>query len=269
MPDQARQLETPALQTKPESGTGIPLYQQIFVIFRDKILAGEFAPGDKLMTEQEICAAFGVSRITAKQALNQLADEGLVVRRRGHGTKVIHHARPPVMKASIDGLLENVGFIGRTTAVEVLEFGYVPAGRDIAEALQVSPGASVQRAVRVRHLERDSMSFLVTHVPERIGALIEGQDMSRTPLLLLLEEAGVPVAAAKQAISATVADAPVATALNVPAGAPLIEVRRIVFDTDDRPVEHIRILYKPEHYQFEMALQRVQSDAGKRWSSVS
>ena len=78
------------------------------------------------------------------------------------------------------------------------------------------------------------MSYLVTVVPEDIGLQIEGKDLSQTPLLLLLEEAGIPVAAATQTISATVADAEVARALLVAAGSPLIEVNRLVRDKTER-----------------------------------
>lgn len=253
-----------------DPGTRVPLYQQIYVILRTRIEEGALAPGERIGGEMEICEGFGVSRITARRALNELAADGLVVRARGRGTRVAdlrpeRAARP--LRASIDGLLENVDHIGRTTAVRVLDFGYVAAPPDIAQALGLAPGARVQRAVRVRRLGERPMSYLTTFVPEDIGALIEGKDMSRTPLLLLLEEAGVPVAEAQQTIGATVADADVALALDIPAGGPLIEVRRLVRDRDGRAVEHIRILYRPDLYRFEMTMQRVADATGRRWTA--
>jgi GntR family transcriptional regulator len=125
----------------------------------------------------------------------------------------------------------------------------------------------VQRAVRVRALGGAPMSYLVTIVPEDIGRRIEGKDLSQTPLLLLLEDAGVPVASATQTISATVADAEVARALSVAAGSPLIEVNRLVRDETDRPVEMIRVLYRPELYRFEISMRRVTAEAGRTWQS--
>ncbi len=243
---------------------GVPLYQQIFVILQNKILSGELVPGDLVASEQELCEEFGVSRITARRALNELANRGLVDRKRGRGTRVARSPTQPV-RASIDGLLENVGRMGRSTTVQVLRSGTVPAGRETAQALEIEPDAPVVRAVRVRHLGGEPMSYLVTSVPADIGERISGQDMSQVPLLLLLEKAGVPVATARQTITATVADAEVSAALNVPAGAPLIEVRRIVFDTDARAVEYIKILYRPELYQFEMTMHRRSGDKGKVW----
>ena len=224
-----------------DPATKVPLYQQIFVILRDKITSGDLSAGDPVMGEQEVCDTFAVSRITTRRALNELASSGLVERQRGCGTRVLGQGGPASLVASIDGLLENVGHIGRTTTVEVLSSGPEPLGREAAQALGLEKGDSALKAVRVRHLGEEPMSHLVTWVPKDIGARIAGQDMSQTPLLLLLEAAGVAVAAARQTITATLADATVARALNVPAGAPLIEVRRVVSDRDGRAVEYIKI----------------------------
>ena len=112
------------------------------------------------------------------------------------------------------------------------------------------------------------MSLLNTWVPSHIGALIEGQDMSATPLLILLEEVGVQVASATQNLSATVADATTAGAVGVTAGAPLIDVRRVVFDTSGKPVEFIKILYRPELYTFQMSMRRVERESGKAWQNA-
>ena len=131
----------------------------------------------------------------------------------------------------------------------------------------LDPETQVQRAVRVRHLAGTPMSYLVTSIPMDLAARIAGQDMSQTPLLLLLEAAGVRAATATQTISATLADPEVSAALSVPAGAPLIEVRRTVFDTDGRALEYIRILYRPELYRFEMTMHRIERPQGRVWSS--
>ena len=243
---------------------GVPLYQQIFVILQNKIQSGTLEPGDPVASEQELCAEFGVSRITARRALNELAERGLVERQRGRGTRVLQSPAQPV-RASIDGLLENVGRMGRNTTVEVLQSETLPAGKEVARALQIDPDDPVVRAVRVRHLGGEPMSYLVTAVPPDIGQRISGQDLSSVPLLLLLERAGVPVATAQQTISATLADAEVAAALGIATGAPLIEVRRVVFDRASRPVEYIRILYRPDRYQFEMTMQRQGGSDSRVW----
>lgn len=247
----------------------VPLYHQIFLILRNRIYGGELSEGDLVPSEQDLTTEFAVSRITAKRALNELADAGLVVRERGRGTRVVKRPPAPAVTSSIDGWLENVSLMGLSTKAQVLDFGYLPVGEDIAHALELEVGAEVQRAVRVRWLDHQPMSYLVTYVPADIGRQFEREDLVMTPLLHLLERAGVDVSSAQQTISATLADAEVAGALSIHAGAPLIEVRRVVRDRRERPVEYIRVLYRPDLYHFEMSMRRVREESGPRWAATS
>ena len=245
----------------------VPLYHQIFLILRNRIFGGEVQPGDLVPGEQELAVEFNVSRITAKRALNELAGAGLVVRERGRGTRVTHRPKAPAVTSSIEGWLENISLMGIATEARVLDFGYVAASEDIAHALELDPGTDVQHAVRVRSLDGEPMSYLVTYVPADIGRQYDREDLDTKPLLLLLELAGVKVASARQTISATLADSEVAGALSVHAGSPLIEVRRVVRDSSGRPVEYIRVLYRPDIYRFEMSMNRVREREGMRWAT--
>lgn len=245
----------------------VPLYHQIFLILRNRIFGGEVRPGELVPGEQELAVEFNVSRITAKRALNELAGAGLVVRERGRGTRVTHRPKAPAVTSSIEGWLENISLMGIATEARVLDFGYLAASEDIAHALELDPGTDVQHAVRVRSLDGEPMSYLVTYVPADIGRQYDRVDLDTKPLLLLLERAGVKVASARQTISATLADSEVAGALSVHAGSPLIEVRRVVRDSSGRPVEYIRVLYRPDIYRFEMSMNRVREREGMRWAT--
>lgn len=251
-----------------DANTRVPLYHQIFLILRNGIYAGDLSAGDIVPGEQELAAEFRVSRITAKRALNELADAGLVVRERGRGTRVIKRPPTPAVTSSIEGWLENISLMGIATEARVLAFGYVGASEDIAHALDVEPGTQVQHAVRVRSLDGEPMSYLVTYVPAEIGRQYDRGDLDSKPLLHLLELAGVDVVSARQTISAAIADTEVASALSVHVGAPLIEVRRVVRDGSERPVEYIRVLYRPDVYRFEMSMRRVREQEGMRWATL-
>jgi len=245
----------------------VPLYHQIFLILRNRIFGGEVQSGEMVPGEQELALEFNVSRITAKRALNELASAGLVVRERGRGTRVTHRPKAPAVTSSIEGWLENISLMGIATEARVLDFDYLAASEDIAHALEIEPGMDVQHAVRVRSLDGEPMSYLVTYVPADIGRQYDREDLDTKPLLLLLELAGVKVASARQTISATLADSEVASALSVHAGTPLIEVRRVVRDSAGRPVEYIRALYRPDVYHFEMSMNRVREREGMRWAT--
>ncbi|MBO0346336.1 GntR family transcriptional regulator [Roseibium sp. CAU 1637] len=247
----------------------VPLYHQIFLILRNRIYGGDLSEGHLVPSELDLSTEFGVSRITAKRALNELADAGLVIRERGRGTRVLKRPPSPAVTSSIEGWLENVSLMGLATEASVLDFSYVPASDDIAHALEVNPGDEVQRAVRVRRLNGEPMSYLITYVPADIGRQYDHDELNRIPLLRLLERAGVAVDAAQQTITATLADGEIAAALETHPGNPLIEVRRVVRDRSERPVEYIRALYRPDLYHFELSMRRVTEDGDARWTTTS
>jgi GntR family transcriptional regulator len=257
----------PGIATPVVSGrTPLPLYHQVFLIMRDRILDGMYPPGGLLPSEQEIMRAFDVSRITAKRAMDELAAVGMVRRERGRGTIVTYKA-PPRLETGIEGLLENLLAMGLETDVDLKEFGYVPAGNEIARALGLQPGEMVQCAVRVRSLEGKPFSHLTTYVPEAIGMQYGRDDLASKPLLMLLERCGVSVGGAEQTISATLADPAVARALETETGSPLIRIARIVRDESGRGVEYLIGYYRPDRYQYRMALHRVQDRGRTTWST--
>jgi len=268
MQDSPRQVFD-AQECRLDQDCGVALFHQITVILRDRILSGQLAPGYRLPSEAEICAAFGVSRITAKRSLDELAAIGLVDRARGRGTTVRQRPETPVMRAAVEGWIENISRMGESTRARVLEFGYFPAPPHVAEALDLSSGTEVQRSIRVRSIEGECLSHLETWVPAEIGRSYERAEMEDVALLRLLERHGVKVTSARQTITAAVAPPNIATALGIHAGAPLLDVRRIVMDRAGRPVEYIRVLYRPDLYRYEMDLTRVQGSAGGRWKARS
>jgi GntR family transcriptional regulator len=250
-----------------DTSSKVPLYYQLVVLLRNHIYSGELRACARVPGEQELCAMFNVSRITAKRALNELAASGLVKRERGRGTHVVSQPQGPVVNASIDGWLENVSLMGVKTVAQVLEFDYVTVDEDVRKMLRVERGTEIQRSVRVRYLNKDPMSYLVTFVPADIGRKFAVEDLNKYSLLQLLERAGVEVESVRQSISATVADSTIAPVLKIPEGSPLIEVRRVVLDVTARPVEYIHVVYRPDLYQVEMTMESVHDKSPRNWTS--
>lgn len=245
-----------------------PLYHQIYLILRDQIGGGSYAKDDFLPTEHELIRQYGVSRITAKRALDELAADGFAVRMRGRGTRVQRNAPVPPVHAPIEGLLENILAMGLKTEVELLEFDYLPATAEVAAGLDCAAGTMVQRAVRLRRVRGEPFSHLVTYVPESIGKSYSRRDLASRPLILLLERAGASISHAQQVISATLAGADVADLLGVPIGAALLKLSRTVYDQNGRAVEFVTGLYRPDRYQYKMTLSRVGGKTRKLWSDA-
>lgn len=247
----------PTLGIRLEPDSPLPLYAQLHAALRRRILDGRCPEGALLPSENDLAEALGVSRITIKRAFDELAASGLVRRRRGHGTEVLRGpAQRPVL-ASVDGLVENSLVMGRDTEVELLEFAYVPADEAVAEALDVAPGALVQKAVRVRRELGEPFSRITTWIPEAVGRGFGRGDLITTPLVALLERAGVRLSSAEQAIGAENADAAAALALGVAPGAALLRVERLSRDQRGTPVERAEVLYNPARYRYRMLFEHI------------
>ncbi len=245
-----------------------PLYHQIYLILRQRIADGEFGADGTLPSEQELAAFHGVSRITTKRALDELAADGLVIRERGRGTRVAPGVAAARISGQATGPFDPLIAMGGETDVDVLEFGYSPAGPDVASALFVAEGAPVQRAVRVRRAGGDPFSHLTTYVPESIGRSFDAADLAATPILSLLERAGAVPTHAEQTVTTTLADTVVAERLAIDVGAPLLRVRRIVRDQSERAIELLVALYRTDLYRLTMTLTRSpESRAEEGWST--
>jgi len=243
-----------------------PLYHQIYLVLREQIRSGVLRPGDILPGEHDLASDYGVSRITVKRALNELAADGLVNRARGRGTQVVETDAAPALSTSGEGQLEDLLSMGLETDVAVLDFSYVPAPPEVAQALGCGAGEEVQRCVRVRALDNEPFSYLTTYIPSDIGHTFGPEDLTERPLLMLLEQAGVEVEAASQTVTATLADAAVAKALEMEIGSALLKVSRVVTDKQGRPVEYITALYRPDKYGYRMTFSRVGGGEAASWS---
>ncbi len=133
--------------------------KQVYLVLRDRIVSGAFGFGAKLPTENELAQYHGVSRVTVRRALGELARERFIERRPSAGTRVIFRPSPAPVTADISGVLANLADMGRRTAVKLIAFDYVPAEGAVAEALGVGPDHAAA-ALRARARARPRAVFL-------------------------------------------------------------------------------------------------------------
>ncbi len=251
------------------AGSELSKTRQIYLTLRDRIARGEFDRDGGLPGEQSLASEFGVSRVTLRRALASLEDEGLIDRRRGAGTFLSDRDRPRPVVVQLADMMPHLVEMGRSTQVRLIDFDYRDPLPEVARALRLRMGERVQWSLRKRLIDGAPFSFLTTCVPEAIGRLFTRRDLSRQPLLALLEQNGVIADHATQDISAELATPDVAKALDAPIGAALIALTRVVYDRDERGVEYLRALYRPDRYTFRMDLTRKANAAGVRWTPAT
>ncbi|AHV91166.1 GntR family transcriptional regulator [Bordetella holmesii] len=235
----------------------LPLYHKVYLLIRQRLLAGGFAPQTALPGENALAAEYGVSRLTIRRSLEALEADGLIERHQGRGTfAALQSAASSTQHSSdMDSLMVHLARMGMQTQVTLLALDTIAASSLIAAHLEQAPGTAVQRAIRVRSHENQPFSYLTTYVPQTIGQAITHADLVSKPLLAIFRDLGIQVARAEQTISAVLAEPDAAAALNVPVGSALLSLQRRVRAADGQPVEWLHALYRPDRYKYRMDMQ--------------
>ncbi|QNP66196.1 GntR family transcriptional regulator [Streptomyces genisteinicus] len=253
MPKQPRDETDPSrsLQLSVDRNSPVPLYFQLAQQLESAIERGTLTPGSLLGNEIELAARLGLSRPTVRQAIQCLVDKGLLVRRRGVGTQVVHsRVRRPLELSSLYDDLEAAGRHPRTT---VLTHVVEPADARVAAALGIAEGADVRTIERLRYAHGEPMARLRNHLPARLLDCDTAQ-LEATGLYRLMRAAGITLHSARQSIGARAAGPADADLLGEEPGAPLLTMERITFDDTGRTVEFGAHVYRASRYSFEFQL---------------
>ncbi|MFN4024882.1 MAG: GntR family transcriptional regulator [Hyphomonas sp.] len=236
--------------------TGIPLYQQIYDLLRSRIVSGELGLNTRLPAEQELTEMLGVSRITVKRALNELAVAGFVRRQRGIGTLITFDAAAPTVKGSFENLIDGLTRMGIETQIQLLGCTMGTASPAICESLGMPQGSAVQRIVRLRRLAGQPFSYLIAYTPADVAEGYSEDELATESLIKLLEKAGHAPVEADQTIMAEAAEPAVAANLGVAPGSPLLRIHRVMRDRKGRPVQDITAHCRSDRFQYHMRLIR-------------
>lgn len=194
------------------------------------ILGGEFEVGSKLPNEDRLCERFGVSRVTIREAVRGLIEDGLVIRRHGSGTYV---TRRPLIRNSLDtnfSYTDHFQASGFKPGRKLVGLRRVPADAETAEALAVAVGAQLVEIRRIRTADGRPAIYSIDRIPaELVDANVERSALAAS-LYRLLTAAGHPISHAEAVLSPTVADRDLARLLDVSPGTPIQHLRQVDFD---------------------------------------
>lgn len=216
---------------------------------RRAIVGGEFPPGTKLPNEDALCARFAVSRITLREAVRGLIEDGYVVRRQGSGTFV---TEGPRLRNSLDtnfSYTEYFESIGVTPSKQVLEAMRIPAGEETLIDLALVPGAEVVRIRRVRSADGRPAVYSVDEIATDIADVERDREAFAGSLYRFLSDRGHVVDHARTVLAPVIADAALAKVLQVAEGTPLQHLRQIDHDMAGRPVMRSLEWHVPEVIQ--------------------
>ncbi|MFW0792289.1 GntR family transcriptional regulator [Gordonia sp. CPCC 205515] len=226
----------------------IPLYQQLVRFLEIAIDRGELAPGDRVASEIELARLAGVSRVTSRRAIQELVDRGVVVRKRGVGTQVLHRSTARETTSPFDLF----GGCGPRPVTRVLDFRVGTPSDDVRRDLCLPVGAKVVRVKRLRSVGGEPLSAMVNWLPATICPTVH--ELETDGLYRLLRSRGMHIGLARETIRARVATRDDAVLLAVEVGSPLLSLRRTAFDRDGRIVEIGLHTFPAERYWYATAL---------------
>ena len=231
-----------------DEGLRSPRYVQVYAALRDWILQGVYAPASRLPSEPELCKLFGVSRITVRAAVEMLEKQGLVERKQGRGTFVGDSVGDAPSRGDFSELVRRLRQLHSKSRLSDIEITTRAADEAIARDLQIPVGSDVVRASYTRTRDGAPIGATDLFIPASLGVDISETDLKQAPAPTILQSKGFDILGAHQLISATLADARIATQLQTTVGAPIVHVRLQVLDLNSRPIELLSAYYLADRY---------------------
>jgi GntR family transcriptional regulator len=244
----------------------LPVYQQIRNKIQDWIVSKEYGLGEQIPSETELAKMFNVTRMTVRQAISLLIQEGLLTRKRGAGTFVTDDPNL-IGRFSLDftGFMDELFYQVSKSKTLSAKIEKVKTPKIVKEKLNTEE-EEVIKIERVRTLDERIFAYTINYLPVNVGRQIDEQMLYEKPLLKILEvDLGIEFDEAFQTIEASFSDQYVSEKLDIPSGSPILFVERIMYDKKKRPFELVQTSYRGDIYKYVVRLKLDKVRKNKRW----
>lgn len=237
-------------QKKIDRSSSTPLYKQIM-----EILLEEAEEGEKIPTEIELRERFEVSRMTVRQAIQTLIQEGVLKRYRGKGTfvapKRIQH---DLHTQELLSLFEDLSLSGKTLHSVILHRRQVPAPPHLVSKVKELENQEVVELIRVRTLDQRPLVYQVSYFPKRFYPLISKADIEEHSLIKVIEDQlKIRPTHADFSVRATAADHTAAEHLRIGPGDPLLRIEKMSFEKNNDWFELALLYCAPEVFELTLS----------------
>jgi len=226
-----------------------PQYRQIEQALRERISA--LRPGERLPSDADLCAEFGVSRMTARNAMQRLAEDGLIRREPGRGSFV---AEPPMHRRAnrLMTFTQEMLRTGRVPSSQVLVRVIRPSSPAEATSLRIPSREPVVHLRRLRLADGEPVALESAILIGASANAVMTADLDRGSLHETLRRAGFELARGTATIAAAAATAEEARLLGTRAGGPLLVERRVIMDAHGARIESTESVYPADRYALEV-----------------
>lgn len=227
---------------------GSPIYIKIHNSIKEAIQEGKWQIGDRIPAERELAEQFGVSRMTLRQAVQTLVDEGILERRVGAGTFV---ARKKVQErmSGITSFTEIMKNQGKRPSSRTVSYQVTSPSLSEREHLRLQEGQNVLRMERIRYADEVPICFEVATLPYDLVKDYQRSQVTKS-LYQTLAKHGLHIGHAQQIVSASSASEKIADFLKIKRGAPILKLRQVTQLETGEPFEYVRTEYAGERFEF-------------------
>jgi GntR family transcriptional regulator len=236
--------------------SAVPLYFQVEQDLASLIAKGEFAPGSRLPSEDELIEKYCVSRTTIRKAIQELERLELIEIKRGKGTYVRADKIDQEL-TGLTGFVEDMVAAGLHPSAKVLGTAIVEATEEVARQLRLPIGTQVMQIKRVRMADASPISLDETYLPLELGQRVVENDLEIYPIFSLLEgKYDTPLLEADYRLEAISADSSIAGSLGIEVGAPIMLIERVSYSLNSRPVDFEKLYYRGDKIRLSTRLRR-------------
>lgn len=246
----ARAMSAVQLDVVIDRESPVPLYHQLSEQLTAAVDDGRLEPGDPFENEVALAQRLGLSRPTVRRAIQEMVDQGLLVRRRGLGTTVAN--RKVHRKARLSSLFDDLEAEGREPRTRVVEMGLSTDER-AAAALDLEPGTEMLSILRVRLAGDLPLAIMHNWLPPAQSDITR-EDLEGQGLYALLRRRGVKPVVAQQSIGARMPTAAERRELELGSGQPVLTMTRMAFDAAGDAIEFGDHAYRAEDYTIDLML---------------
>lgn len=236
-----------------DANSSTPLYAQLSDRFRQMIESGELKTGDRFPAELDLVKELDVARVTVRRAINELVQDGLLVRRQGKGTFV---AAPKIDRTLVDvaGFTARMRSRGLKVTSRVLDSGVIAATPKLARSLAVQEGAPVVQVRRVRYIDGEPAAVETSWLAHERCPGLEQVDLNEQSLYHVLDSRyGMVPASSDKTLELVPANRTESDVLQIPAGAPLFLLSTHVYTAEGVVLEFAKILLRGDRFRFHLS----------------
>ncbi|MEC1178284.1 GntR family transcriptional regulator [Metasolibacillus meyeri] len=227
----------------------IPIYIQIEEIIKQRILSNEYKIGDAIPSERELSVQFDVSRMTVRQSITNLVNDGMLYREKGRGTFVAN----PKLEQPLQGLTsftEDMRARNMVPSSKVVRFEKIIPSVDVARDLQLELGEEVFFVIRIRNADGTPMAIERTYIPVKIYPQLDASMLTGSLYSLIETAFQQKIGNAIQQMEAAIVSKEDSKFLQINQTAPVLIIKRISYLSNGTPFELVRSVYRADRYKF-------------------